>query len=384
MYDFLSPQSGSVLSFSSTSDSAVEILHCKMWERNRMQIKEKVPKFIKNAEIKKEGSGKHKDLVRSGEETGLLAGWDEWESRPGGAGVCAVMLVLHERAENDLTPPRCLLRTWKRRLTARRQRRRCWVKRRRYLRRRRKTCPSTSSPSLLPPTSREFPLTRTSEERWNNRCFSMKTKGTSWCDWRLLWARCCSLSSPLFIKSLFEYRVSCSLSLLASQVSRSHRFHKYKLALLSCRRRWQCGSLCWGSWGTCQSPNVRWSSTTAAKRSPSWPRSTKRWGRGLTRGSCRSCRWRERWADSSNGHDLQAVYEKTKTYLTCLCLQNSSVETQKRNSVRHKLVSLTLKRKSKITEEVILLFVDCPAAWTHQSPVLLCLHLFLNTAKRRK
>lgn len=37
---------------------------------------------------------------------------------------------------------------------------------------------------------------------------------------------------------------------------------------------------------------------------------------------------------------------------TLLCLQNSSTENQKRNSVRHKLVSLTLKRKSKITEEV--------------------------------
>lgn len=37
-----------------------------------------------------------------------------------------------------------------------------------------------------------------------------------------------------------------------------------------------------------------------------------------------------------------------------LCLQNSSTENQKRNSVRHKLVSLTLKRKSKITEEVSL------------------------------
>lgn len=36
----------------------------------------------------------------------------------------------------------------------------------------------------------------------------------------------------------------------------------------------------------------------------------------------------------------------------CLCLQNSSIDSQKRNSVRHKLVSLTLKRKSKITEEV--------------------------------
>nr|XP_054590278.1 unconventional myosin-VIIa isoform X2 [Nothobranchius furzeri] len=32
--------------------------------------------------------------------------------------------------------------------------------------------------------------------------------------------------------------------------------------------------------------------------------------------------------------------------------ENSSINTQKRNSVRHKLVSLTLKRKSKITEEV--------------------------------
>uniref|UniRef100_A0A3Q3QP69 Myosin VIIAb n=1 Tax=Monopterus albus TaxID=43700 RepID=A0A3Q3QP69_MONAL len=32
--------------------------------------------------------------------------------------------------------------------------------------------------------------------------------------------------------------------------------------------------------------------------------------------------------------------------------ENSSVDSQKRNSVRHKLVSLTLKRKSKITEEV--------------------------------
>uniref|UniRef100_A0A8C4I7X9 Myosin VIIAb n=1 Tax=Dicentrarchus labrax TaxID=13489 RepID=A0A8C4I7X9_DICLA len=32
--------------------------------------------------------------------------------------------------------------------------------------------------------------------------------------------------------------------------------------------------------------------------------------------------------------------------------ENSSIESQKRNSVRHKLVSLTLKRKSKITEEV--------------------------------
>ncbi|KAF6721755.1 Unconventional myosin-VIIa, partial [Oryzias melastigma] len=32
--------------------------------------------------------------------------------------------------------------------------------------------------------------------------------------------------------------------------------------------------------------------------------------------------------------------------------ENSSVDVQKRNSVRHKLVSLTLKRKSKITEEV--------------------------------
>lgn len=35
-----------------------------------------------------------------------------------------------------------------------------------------------------------------------------------------------------------------------------------------------------------------------------------------------------------------------------LSLQNSSIESQKRNSIRHKLVSLTLKRKSKITEEV--------------------------------
>lgn len=35
-----------------------------------------------------------------------------------------------------------------------------------------------------------------------------------------------------------------------------------------------------------------------------------------------------------------------------LCLQNSSIDSQKRNSVRHKLVSLTLKRKSKIAEEV--------------------------------
>ncbi|XP_054902492.1 unconventional myosin-VIIa-like isoform X4 [Poeciliopsis prolifica] len=32
--------------------------------------------------------------------------------------------------------------------------------------------------------------------------------------------------------------------------------------------------------------------------------------------------------------------------------ENSSIDSQKRNSVRHKLVSLTLKRKSKITEEV--------------------------------
>jgi len=36
----------------------------------------------------------------------------------------------------------------------------------------------------------------------------------------------------------------------------------------------------------------------------------------------------------------------------CLFLQNSTIDSQKRNSVRHKLVSLTLKRKSKITEEV--------------------------------
>lgn len=39
-------------------------------------------------------------------------------------------------------------------------------------------------------------------------------------------------------------------------------------------------------------------------------------------------------------------------YRLSLCLQNSSIDSQKRNSVRHKLVSLTLKRKSKITEEV--------------------------------
>ncbi|XP_010783433.1 unconventional myosin-VIIa-like, partial [Notothenia coriiceps] len=32
--------------------------------------------------------------------------------------------------------------------------------------------------------------------------------------------------------------------------------------------------------------------------------------------------------------------------------ENSAIDSQKRNSVRHKLVSLTLKRKSKITEEV--------------------------------
>lgn len=33
-------------------------------------------------------------------------------------------------------------------------------------------------------------------------------------------------------------------------------------------------------------------------------------------------------------------------------LQNALIDTHKRSSVRHKLVSLTLKKKSKITEEV--------------------------------
>ena len=32
--------------------------------------------------------------------------------------------------------------------------------------------------------------------------------------------------------------------------------------------------------------------------------------------------------------------------------QNALIDTHKRSSVRHKLVSLTLKKKSKITEEV--------------------------------
>lgn len=40
------------------------------------------------------------------------------------------------------------------------------------------------------------------------------------------------------------------------------------------------------------------------------------------------------------------------TKCPCLFVQISSIDSQKRNSVRHKLVSLTLKRKSKITEEV--------------------------------
>lgn len=35
-----------------------------------------------------------------------------------------------------------------------------------------------------------------------------------------------------------------------------------------------------------------------------------------------------------------------------LFLQNAHIESHKKNSVRHKLVSLTLKKKSKITEEV--------------------------------
>lgn len=34
------------------------------------------------------------------------------------------------------------------------------------------------------------------------------------------------------------------------------------------------------------------------------------------------------------------------------CFQSSTTDIQKRNSVRHKLVSLTLKKKTKITEEV--------------------------------
>lgn len=32
--------------------------------------------------------------------------------------------------------------------------------------------------------------------------------------------------------------------------------------------------------------------------------------------------------------------------------QNSHIDSHKKNSVRHKLISLTLKKKSKITEEV--------------------------------
>lgn len=49
---------------------------------------------------------------------------------------------------------------------------------------------------------------------------------------------------------------------------------------------------------------------------------------------------------------MWSTSKQTIIFILCLCLQNSSIDTQKRNSVRHKLVSLTLKRKSKITEEV--------------------------------
>lgn len=48
----------------------------------------------------------------------------------------------------------------------------------------------------------------------------------------------------------------------------------------------------------------------------------------------------------------------------CLCSQSSPNDSQKRNSVRHKLVSLTLKRKSKITEEVRLKPATSPEATT--------------------
>lgn len=47
-----------------------------------------------------------------------------------------------------------------------------------------------------------------------------------------------------------------------------------------------------------------------------------------------------------------------------LCSQSSPNDGQKRNSVRHKLVSLTLKRKSKITEEVRLEAATSPEAKT--------------------
>lgn len=122
---------------------------------------------------------------------------------------------------------------------------------------------------------------------------------------------------------------------------------------LSPRRRWRCGSPCWDSWATSRSLNASWSSTTAARRSRSWRRSTKLSERGPTRESFRSSRWRKRWGGARwffvPPQVCGAVFLRRDP---CLREQNSSADVQKRNSVRHKLVSLTLKRKSKITEEV--------------------------------
>lgn len=57
----------------------------------------------------------------------------------------------------------------------------------------------------------------------------------------------------------------------------------------------------------------------------------------------------------TDGQTRQTENNIKLIYTPLSLLQNSSIEGgggQKKNSVRHKLVSLTLKRKSKITEEV--------------------------------
>ncbi len=127
---------------------------------------------------------------------------------------------------------------------------------------------------------------------------------------------------------------------------------------LSCRRLWPCGSRFSASWVTFQNPNTTRPSATAARRSPSWPRSTRRSARRPTRESCRLCREKERCAwpwqnqthlDRCIRHMIIFMIHKSPPVRL---LQNSHTESHKKSSVRHKLVSLTLKKKSKITEEV--------------------------------
>lgn len=62
------------------------------------------------------------------------------------------------------------------------------------------------------------------------------------------------------------------------------------LCMCMCRLLWLCGWLFWGLWETCLSPNIKSASVTAVRRSQLWPRSTKLWARGPTRGISRPCK----------------------------------------------------------------------------------------------